>query len=316
MPSDNEVAIGLRRPDGSYKPEHRILSDLADFISRHGQLFLEPAEPEVTVVVPFAEIFGPRNLQTAATRLLVRNLMELQGTPIRMVSEYRTGEQLGEPDLIVLPACSGISDRAWADILAAVENGSTLHCSGYFEADDAGLPAERLGARRRPLMLVETAADPPETEAEGWLRYPLEAVETGFAADHGAMPLEIPHGRGLIRHYALPLEWAESNHLQRYYHSLSLHTSGTARPGRFTARSAEGLGVYFQDFTGHTLAVAINETATPQNLTLIRLGRETGLNSREVLTGTIPAGMGALILLTAEGELVDSTIALNEANKF
>ncbi len=311
MPSDNEAAIGLRRPDGSYKPEHRVLREFAAFIARHGPLFRDPVEPEIAVVVPFSGLFGPRNLQTDATRTIVRNLVEIRGAPIRMVSEYRTGEQLGTPRLIILPACSGISDDAWHDILSAVEDGATLHCSGYFEADDAGLPAERLGVHRRPLMLVEPVADPPGTEVEGWLRFPLEAVESGYAADHGAMPDIIEYGAGRIRHYALPLEWAEPNALQRCYHALSMHEAGAAASGRFRARTPEGLGVYLLDFTEHTLVVAINETASARTFGIVGAIREEDRGSREVFTAAVEAGAGRLFLLTAGGELVDSTPELH-----
>ncbi len=310
MPSDNEVAIGLRRPDGSYKPEHRILRDFSAFIDRHGHLFRDPVAPEVAVVVPFSGLFGPRDLQTGATRALVRNLMEIGQVPIRMVSEYRTGEQLtrpAPPDLIVLPSCSGISDRAWRDILAAVEQGAILHCSGFFEADDAGLPAERLGTIRRPLGLVETIAEVPGTESEPCLRFPLEAVESGYAAAHGAMPKVTDYGAGRIRHYALPLEWAEPGDLQRACHDLSLHAAGAAYPNRFRARTPEGLGIYFRDFEAHTLVIAINETAAGQEFVIVPPAGTAGGNGREVFRGEVQAGTGALFLLTAEGEFVDST---------
>src|SRR5262249_34190775 len=66
MASDNEVAIGIKRVDGSYKPEQRVWQEFAEFVHRNRERFDSPAPPEVVVIVPSGDQFSPRDDATAA----------------------------------------------------------------------------------------------------------------------------------------------------------------------------------------------------------------------------------------------------------
>ncbi len=100
----------------------------------------------------------PRSMAVPATRAAVRAFYENLGISVRAVADHAATRDLGQPRVIVLPACRSVSDAGWQAIVAAVEQGALLICSGWFETDDAGLPAERLGARRGPLGLSESMA--------------------------------------------------------------------------------------------------------------------------------------------------------------
>ncbi len=60
--SDNEAAIGLKRADGSVKPEHGVLAQAAAFVARNRARFDGYVAPEIAVVVPTAELLSPRSL--------------------------------------------------------------------------------------------------------------------------------------------------------------------------------------------------------------------------------------------------------------
>lgn len=303
MPSDNEVAIGLKRTDGSYKPEHRVLREFAAFMARNRARFRGLREPGAVMVVPFSDMFGARNLQTSATRKLINGVVNTLNQRIQIISEFRTASDLRNPHLILLPACNGISEGAWEDLITAVRNGSLLHCSGWFETDDAGFNRERLGVQRRALALVERVP-PLEADILPELRYPLEAVQTGFAASHGEFPRFMHIGEGRIRHYPTPLEWASGHELQTYYYGDTFRAADL-EPGNFSAPLYRpGLGIYFLDFRDVTLLVAVNETSSGQSTGIFRIGSS---GSDPVVEITVPAGVARMFLLDRTGRIVDSS---------
>ena len=307
MPSDNEVAIGLRRVDGSYKPEHRILREYADFISKIRPHLTGYEEPDFVMVVPFSGFFVPRELEIGATRQVVKGITRWTGERLQAISEYRTGEDLDSPDLIILPSTNGISNSAWQDIMAAVERGAVLHCSGWFEQDDAGLPAHRLGAERRPLTLREQG-EPTESEFDPALEFSLEAVESGYAAVHGKTPDWFNRGAGMVRHFAYPLEWTLRHSTSNSY----LFRSRNVARNRDRERTGApvnafgwhpGLEVYRLTFSDTHLLIAINEAAVERTAKFWRTG-DSG--SRENLYEiTFPPGVSRMLLVDHEGKILD-----------
>ena len=340
MPSDNEVAIGLRRADGSYKPEHRTMRDFAAFLRRNREHFRGLKEPDVAMVVPFNGFFGPRALEVGATRQVVSALVATGGERVQAVAEYRTGEDLGTPCLIILPSTRGISIAAWRDILSAVDAGAVLHCSGWFENDDAGLPAHRLGGRRRPLALVETGRS-ATSEVDLLLHFPLAAVESGFAADHDEMPLIRDHGDGLIRHFAYPLDWASNTQVGEYYLAESLgvakrgtdaeeaggaDSGGDSGADSGAAPSADqhpGLVIYRLRFAAADLLVAINESAVERRAILWRdlpAGRHDRHDTddrHDLHEITVPPGVSRMLLVDRDGRIIDSShdMAVSEVSR-
>jgi len=214
MASDNEVGIGIRRVDGSYKPELDVMRRWAGFFARVGPQLENYREPTSVVLLPSADLYSPRNLQTEA----IQRLMQLGPgwQQSRIVPEYRTEADLGTPDRIFLPSCRGISDQAWSDLLDAVDTGATLYVSGWFETDDAGLPAHRMGAEWTPLLPVELQ-ESDVRPADRVVRFRREVFESWGRArfEHDGSSNRIGsiektlRGSGTILHHELPLSWAE-----------------------------------------------------------------------------------------------------------
>ena len=244
MAIDNEVAIGLRRVDGSYKPEHGVLRAFAAFVATHKAAFESPKEPAVVVVLPTGDLFSARDHATASVRRAIQLYAERLETPVQVVAEHRLARDLPKVAQIHLPACRGIADSAWDTLAAAVRDGAMLTCSGSFESDDAGNAAPRLGVGRRALAQVERCG-------EQELRYPLAIYESAFAAKTPQSTL--PADR--VRHWPVPLEWAESPES-----ALRL----LARPDQIAL--PPGLTVRRFEFQTATLLVAINEASEPRKL--------------------------------------------------
>lgn len=235
MASDNEVAIGALRVDGSAKPELAVLRDMASFVKRNRALFEQPAAPDVAWVLPWMDQVGARGMQLEAGKRALERLVFDGGLAVQVVPEGRE-EWLAPFGELVLPANRGISDALFAALHARVEAGATLRVRGYGEADDAGLPARRFGFRPRPLAL-----------REGELVFPLAAAQSWLAADSDARTFAIGSGRVVAE--PLPLEWATTPPpLER-------------RPGAVAATAPTALRIAAIRFRDATLVVAINETA-------------------------------------------------------
>jgi hypothetical protein len=295
MDSDNEVAIGLRRADGSYQPEHEVLRRFAAFVARTRHLFEEPRPPAVTVLVPSADLYSPRGLGERATRHAVAALARLGVVP-RVVSEYRVGGDLDGASLIMLPAARGLSDSAWRAVTRAVEQGATLLASGYFEFDDAGLPAHRLGGTLRALGVVERVE--ASWLAADHLEYPLDVVQSVVAAVGAASERQV--GRGRVLHYPTPLEWAAPGPVAAVY-AHALRAAGVAVPAIRPETPAPGVFVTSLPFRDATLVVVVNEHGTS------RVERLRGPMPGQVVEVTLSAGAAVMLWMGADGGVIDAT---------
>lgn len=274
MNSDNEVHIGLKRVDGSVRPEHAVLGDVATFVARNAARFDGHVAPGVVVVVPSHEQHTPRDLATLATRRVVRVFAEQAGVAIRAVDAARIARDLGSPRVIVLPSCRGIDERAWRAIADAVERGATLACSGWFETDDAGLPAERLGGL--PVAAAASAratGRPPARslaavcearELDGTLRrYRFSGTlpESWLRTD-AASVRRMPHGRGTILHHPLPIDWADADEATPPLYEAALAVAGVSAPVRISGGRTSGRLLAVQQFSAAWLLVGINDADT------------------------------------------------------
>lgn len=292
MDSDNEVAIGLRRADGSYQPEHEVLRRWARFAKRTRHLFDRPRPSPVALIVPSAELYSPRGVGAAASQRAVAALATLGIVP-RVVSEYDLDGHLDGARLIVLPAARGLADSAWRAVARAVEGGATLLASGHFERDDAGLPAHRLGGTARPLGLVERFGAGTDT---AYFRYPLDIVQSVEAAD-GA-PAERPMGAGRVLHYPVPLEWSVSGPVHVVY-ARALERAAVPLPAVRADPPAPGVFVTSLSFRAARLVIAVNELGTEGTVRVRTEGAPVAM--------TLPPGGAVMFWVDDAGTILDTT---------
>jgi hypothetical protein len=295
MGSDNEVAIGLRRPDGSYKPEHAVLRRWAAFVRRTRERFDTPRESEVLVVAPAAEHWAPRPLGALATRRAAATFLAL-GVPVRVVRDLDFPSLTDPYRLIVLPATTGLPDAAWRALDSAVTAGATLLASGWFEQDDAGLPAYRLGLTPRAMGLVERL-DAQWLDPGLSLEYPLDVAQSALAA--GGAPVIASRGAGRLLHYPSPLEWAMTGAALERVYAHALVQADVAPPAVRPARPEPGIEVSVTAFRSATLVVVMNTQGHDREVALTAPGGAS-------LTVRMPAGAGTMFWVSAEGDVLDA----------
>jgi hypothetical protein len=285
MNSDNEAAIGLKRVDGSAKPEHGVLASAAAFVARNRTRFEGYIAPDVALIVPTSEQLSPRSLASVATRNVIRAFYEELGIPVRAVAEHCAARDLGAPRVIVMPASRSIADAAWQAVSAAVDAGAMLVCSGWFETDDAGLAAERLNVPPRPLSMIEEMADLDSTAASVF-RFGTTMPESWPAADVPA-PRRLARGRGTIVHHPLPIEWAEPSAALGRFYATALKGTGVDRKLE-RSTSAHGVVSAALPFRDAWLVVAVNESSRSQRVDARRPGTTASV------TFDVDAGRGRM----------------------
>ncbi|MDE3135235.1 MAG: hypothetical protein KGL59_01560 [Acidobacteriota bacterium] len=157
MDDDNEVAIGALRVDGTEKPQELVLSRLAQFARVSASYFEDPEKPPVAIVTSQAFQYSALNpLAVEAQQEAVRALEYSCRVESRVVSENRI-DQLGHPQLAILPSPMALGDAAWKGLLEYVKAGGNLLITGSVERDEEWHVTNRmaaLGLDARPVPLL------------------------------------------------------------------------------------------------------------------------------------------------------------------
>jgi len=246
-------------------------------------------------VVPSADHYVPRPISVPATQRTVAAFATL-GVPIQLVTDTDLRGRLEGRRLIVLPANTGLPDGAWQAIVEAVEGGATLLTSGWFEQDDAGLPAYRLGADPRMLGVVERL-DAPWLEPQDPLRYPLDVAQSAYAAAGEAAITG--SGAGQVISYPVPLEWAVGPRVLETVYTHALTMAEVTRPPVRPHEPEPGVLVSVTAFRGAALVVLMNEQGRDREVVLTMPGGT-------VLRVPVRAGAGQMLWISKEGAVLDS----------
>jgi len=216
MANDNETPIGAVRPDGTEKPEARVLADYAAFVNKSPQSFTEIEPPAVTMVTSqtlLYSILGGLALDTEKHAL--RAMAYCDHTPLRMLPENRLAE-LGTRKLVFLPSAQGLTDKAWSTLLDYVARGGTLLVTGPVDRDEHWQPVDRmtdLGVKATVTPLVLRGADLRLPDGKAYpLGFPanVQQSETWTMRFASGKTVEVvPHGSGKILWTADPVEFAE-----------------------------------------------------------------------------------------------------------
>jgi hypothetical protein len=245
MANDNEIPIGSVRPDGTEKPEARVLAGYAAFVAKSPGSFTHIEPPAVTVVTSEAlQYSGMDPLALAVQKHALRALCYYDRTPARMLAENRLAE-LGQPKLVILPASQVLTDAAWQQLLAYVDGGGTLLISGPVSRNEHWQLIDRLGAlggkaKLIPLSVRQSVLNLPG-QAPMQVTYPTLVQQSPIEVlrfDDGKSVETVSHGRGRILWASDPVELAEDYVQTAALYSYALHTAevkpsftGTLSPG-------------------------------------------------------------------------------------
>jgi hypothetical protein len=336
MPSDNEAAIGLLRPDGSAKPELEVVRGVAAFV-REQMRDLGSREPEpVLMVIPHSNMFSVRNQATEATRRAVRAMCYGCGMAMSAASEYALDRLVHEPRLIVLPSPRVLTQAAWEHLVARAEAGATLVVSGPIDFDEYWRPAvrlerfglhaglrpvaqeelldidgtiQRLSFRGEKIQRVETAV---REESEGGERSERTEGGEGSASEvgeslesreaskmsEGHAVVTVPVGRGRLIWSPLPVELAHEVEPTVALYRYALQQAGVA--SQFSVERADpGVLIYPALYRAAVLYGIVSELGSPTTARFVHT--ETGTPA-EI---TLPAGRAALALVSrGDGRMV------------
>ena len=233
MANDNEIPIGAVRPDGTEKPEAAVLAGYAAFAAKSPQSFTHIEPPAVTMVTSQVELYSTLGgLALETQKKALRAMAYWDHTPLRMLPENRLAE-LGNPKLVFLPSAQGLTETAWAQLMAYVAKGGTLLVTGPVDRDEHWVEVDRLsplgvkaevdplGVRGSKLALTDGGktmdwglsfpADVQQSSAET-MRFlnSITGRDSGpWIPAERASAVVIPHGSGKILWTADPVEFAE-----------------------------------------------------------------------------------------------------------
>jgi hypothetical protein len=200
MPIDNESVIGFVRPDGTMKPEARVLADFAAFFGKAAP-HLDDFEPdEVVLVIPHSRIFAGRPRALDATRRIVRLMAEHLGIVPTAISDHALAGRLGEAKLVIIPAAEMLDPSAF-QVLPESRRSPYLLTTGAPLEDCYGVgtmiltPSRPVAGRERTKWAASGGStdgwvtfDSGESE---WLRCGTgESTELLGATWHEPLPLE------------------------------------------------------------------------------------------------------------------------------
>ena len=296
-----EVDFGMERSDGSAKIWESKMSDLGRFAKSAAPYATGLILPEVAIVLPQSlqlSVFNPDALE--AQQSCVRALFNFARAPAYAVGEYQT-QLLGNPKLIIVPSPWVLSDLAWKDIVAKVEQGAVLLISGRFDQNPHFRPSSRpseVGLSYEPGLL--TARDNKFTwpGGEALLTYPSD--QTTYL-DRAIMPdgrtfAESPCGKGRILFSSLPLELNSNLQAIGDVYRYALKTAHVD-PVFSTTIADPGILICPTRFLHATLYVLASESnQSDVSFTDSRSGKS--------FTGQLQPGRAALLLVQETGKVI------------
>jgi len=216
MSNSQEVTIGAIRPDGTEKPEARVLAVYAQFAREHPAAFTTIDPPAITIVVSQAEMYSLWDLTVEMQKKAVRALAYYDRQPLRMLPENRLAE-LGKPKLVILPSAQSLTYAAWQKLLDYVSGGGCLLITGpvdhneYWERVDRLTPLH-VKATTAPIIVRQSSLTLPGSAQSLPVSYP-STIQTSpiefLRFSDGASVETIHHGAGTILWASDPVELAE-----------------------------------------------------------------------------------------------------------
>jgi len=212
QPIDNESVIGFWRPDGTAKPELRVVPEFARFFAAAAPL-LDDFEPDpVVAVIPHSRLFMSRPGGVDGCKRMIRLLAERFGVVPTALSELRlTAERLKGARLILVPSPLVLEGEAAAALLAAARAGTKVLVTGVVLGDPYGEVPEALRElgivdAGRPVSFRETTSG-YGGEAPAWASFDQNASER-IRRSVKPSPESL---EGNVWHEPLPLEYARED---------------------------------------------------------------------------------------------------------
>lgn len=302
MPNDNEIPIGAIRPDGTEKPEARVLEGYAAFIAKSPASFTHIEPPAVTIVTSQAVMYsGMHILALDAQKRALRALAYYDHTPLRMLPENQLFE-LGNPKLVILPSPQALTNIAWRQLMEYVAKGGTLLITGPVGRDEHWQPVNRLTALQveaqiLPLDVRQSVLDLPGIKPVQ-ISFPADAQESfvdvlRFA--DGECLEAIRHGGGHILWERDPVEFSEDYEPTAALYRYALDYAGIKPPFLELTPLSPGVLAFPTVLDNAVLYSFSNESLDAQTVNLMDAVSGAHIHF------TIAAQRGAMLLIGRNG---------------
>jgi hypothetical protein len=295
-------AFGIKRADGSNKLWLDVLAGLGEFARRAAPYLTDEPPAEVAIVLPQSlqlSVFNSAAIE--AQQKCVRALYHYARSSARVVGEYQI-ELLGDPKLIILPSPWVLNQIAWDAILAKVRAGATVLVSGRFDLDEHFHPTLRqreigLDYRAGPLATRENPIEWPG--GKSWLTYSGDKtthLERAFL-ESGRSYAEVSVGLGKILYFPLPLELNDNLPAIGDVYRFALQRA-QVKPTYTSEVQDAGILICPTRLPEATLYVVTSESSSSSPLAFVDSA------SGRRLSGQLPPGRAALLLLSRKGEVL------------
>jgi hypothetical protein len=305
MRSQQEVTIGVIRPDGTERPEAQVLQAYARFAAAARDHFQNPVTPEVTILTSQALQYSTMNdMAVNVQNRAVRTMSYLCHTPTRVITENHADEISGSK-LVILPSPQALLESTWITLLAYVEGGGKLLITGPLERDEHWKRTERLRGIGVNATVSSLTFHGVPLEIDG------ENVEVSFAQSvqqksevltlpDNSSYLEVTRGKGTIYLVAYPVELAESPEAAYEVYQHVLSRAGIERP--FTGQPVSpSVLIRPVEFSDSILYLFASESARDEAIDI--RDRATGAGLKFLLL----AGRTRLMLLRkSDGKVLES----------
>ncbi|MGD0339072.1 MAG: cellulase family glycosylhydrolase [Bacteroidota bacterium] len=296
---------GLMRRDGSQKQWMDVLKGIASF-ARDAQAYTTEARlPDIALVLPQSlqlSMFGGWGV--AAQQNAVRALYHHARATAFVIGEYQLS-RMTDAKLIIVPAPWVFHQEAWDLLMSKVKSGATLLISGRIDADEHWFPVPE---RTREWNTEYTSA--ALTTREAVVNWPGGTARLSYSGDKttyiergvlgsGRTFLDIPHGKGRILYFALPLELADQlNEIGRIY-KYAMERAGVSTTYE-TSCGDPGILICPTQLPEATLYVLTSESTST-----------TPVEFRDRMSGThfhvnLAPGRAALMLIGRDGRILAS----------
>jgi hypothetical protein len=307
MPSDNEAAIGLLRPDGSIKPELDAWRGVTAFV-REAAPYLDGREREqVLLVIPQANQFSVRTSAVEATKRAVRVMHYHCRVPMAAVGEFNLDSWPAPPKLAILPCPRILTRKAWSQLRAWMEQGTTLLVTGPFDEDEHWMPTGRmlelgLPSGARPVMPTEWVAGDSGATHLSFRGEKLHRIETAVddQPGGGAGYRLFPVGKGRAIWVAAPMELAEESDFAVGVYRHALQTAGVGPAVEQVSPDDASVLIYPAPYRNCTLYTVVSESHGRQK----PVNFKAAGSSAPAITVGVSAGRAALVLVDRRTDAV------------
>lgn len=304
MDDENEVHIGMLRPDLTEKPEYEVVRGVYSFIGRNAEKLGAPMREDVAVVFSFSNSYSNRTWANIATRKCARVLTFNMKKGFLGFGDYDL-DKIGNPKLIIFPSPRAIPDETWEALMKKAEEGSTVLITGPVNYDghwaladrshDTGLHARLKSVSREETVILEGKSLRAVFDGQliGW-------VDKEITGDTEATLYTVEKGRGKLLWCPLPVEMNREDDAVVELYKAACTEAGIRDELEFASDCMHGVFVKKLGTDIGSVYIVISEDGRDRRVEFTDRSNGAHLNF------LLPAGRSIMVAADASGRLTDS----------